>query len=129
MSDVREYELALLVRPELTEDAVNEVVSKVNSIIESQGGTPKPPSLWGKRRLAYEINELHEASYVFVEFSGAPGLPQELTRQLRFDETVVRHMVVKAIPKPENAKEEEQETEAPPQQEPTLVRETEGTDV
>lgn len=64
---------------------------------------------WGKRGLAYEINDHREGYYCFYRFKGGSEILNELTRQLRIDENVIRHMIVKdeakGRPRPEPVRE------------------------
>ena len=65
---VRDYELMYIVRPELEDDAVRVAVKSVRALIESQDGEVVKTTLWGKRRLAYEVKRLREGHYVLVVF-------------------------------------------------------------
>ena len=65
---VRDYELMYIVRPELEDDAVRVAVKSVRALIESHGGEVVKTTLWGKRRLAFEVKRLREGHYVLVVF-------------------------------------------------------------
>lgn len=90
----RDYELMYIVRPELDDDGVRAAVSSVRAMIEAQRGEVVKTTLWGKRRLAYEVSHLRDGHYVLVVFhmDGAGVAPLE--RALRIDETVFRHLLV-----------------------------------
>jgi len=62
----RDYELMYIVRPELDDDAVRTAVKGVRTFIQGQGGEVVKTTLWGKRRLAYEVQHLRDGHYVLV---------------------------------------------------------------
>lgn len=90
----RDYELMYIVRPELDDEGVRAAVRTVRGMIEAQRGEVVKTTLWGKRRLAYEVSHLRDGHYVLVVFrmDGAGVAPLE--RALRIDETVFRHLLV-----------------------------------
>ncbi len=91
---VRDYELMYIVRPELEDDAVRVAVKSVRSLIEAQGGEVVKTTLWGKRRLAYEVKRLREGHYVLVVFHLDGSKVTEIERSLRIHDTVFRHLIV-----------------------------------
>ena len=91
---VRDYELMYIVRPELEDDAVRVAVKSVRTLIESLGGEVVKTTLWGKRRLAYEVRRLREGHYVLVVFHLDGGKIAEIERALRIHDTVFRHLIV-----------------------------------
>jgi small subunit ribosomal protein S6 len=106
---VRDYELMYIVRPELEDDAVRVAVKSVRSLIESQEGEVVKTTLWGKRRLAYEVNRLREGHYVLVVFHLDGAKIVEIERALRIHDTVFRHLIVLhegPMPEPEAEIEE-----------------------
>ena len=106
---VRDYELMYIVRPELEDDAVRVAVKSVRALIESQGGEVVKTTLWGKRRLAYEVKRLREGHYVLVVFHLDGGKIAEIERALRIHDTVFRHLIVVhegPMPEPEAEIEE-----------------------
>ncbi len=107
---VRDYELMYIVRPELEDDAVRVAVKSVRTLIESLGGEVVKTTLWGKRRLAYEVRRLREGHYVLVVFHLDGGKIAEIERALRIHDTVFRHLVVVhegPMPEPDGEIEEE----------------------
>lgn len=90
---MRNYELFLIVNPELDEAAVNIVVEKVKGWITDGGGSVVKLDLWGKRRMAYHIRKQREGQYVFIEAEMAPTFSNELERNLRFLEPVMRFLI------------------------------------
>ena len=107
---VRDYELMYIVRPELEDDAVRVAVKSVRTLIEFLGGEVVKTTLWGKRRLAYEVRRLREGHYVLVVFHLDGGKIAEIERALRIHDTVFRHLVVVhegPMPEPDGEIEEE----------------------
>ncbi len=90
---MRNYEVVLIVNPELDETALNGVVDRVKGWITDSGGSIAKVDLWGKRRMAYIIRKQREAQYVLVQSQFAPGFTAELERNLRFLEPVLRFLI------------------------------------
>lgn len=91
---MKAYELLLLLNPSLDEDARAVVLDKVQGVITADGGVVDNVDLWGKRKLAFEINKLTEGDYTLVEFHTAPASIAELDRVLHITDPVVRFMIV-----------------------------------
>lgn len=90
---MREYELILVVQPDLDENAFNEVINKVKGwIIEGDGQVSKM-DLWGKRKLAYKIRKQKEGQYVLLNVTMPPALTITLERNLRLLEPVMRFLL------------------------------------
>ncbi len=92
---MRSYELMLIARPDLEEEANKAIAEKAKSVITAQGGAVEKEDVWGKRRLAYEINRYKDGFYVVVNFKGEPGVEQELDRVLKLSDDVIRHLIVR----------------------------------
>ncbi len=86
------YELMYVINPSLTEEETTEVVEKFKALVE-QHGTLDEMELMGKRKLAYEINDLTEGYYVLVKFTSAPDFPAELDRVLGISDAVIRSLI------------------------------------
>lgn len=91
---VRDYELLYIVRPELDEEGVRGAVSSVRGIVEAQGGEVVHTTLWGKRRLAYEVRRLRDGYYVLVLLRLDGSRVGAVERALRIHDTVFRHLLV-----------------------------------
>jgi small subunit ribosomal protein S6 len=91
---LRDYELMYIVRPELDDDAVRTTVKSVRGLIEAQGGDVVKTTLWGKRRLAYEVQHLRDGHYVLVVLHLDPAKVSTVARALRIHDTVFRHLLV-----------------------------------
>jgi small subunit ribosomal protein S6 len=93
---MRNYELVVIVHPDLDETAVNSVVEKVKGWITEAGGSVAKVDMWGRRRMAYAIRKQHEGQYVMFQAEIAPSFSAELERNLRFLEPVMRFMLISA---------------------------------
>ncbi|PKM74136.1 MAG: 30S ribosomal protein S6 [Firmicutes bacterium HGW-Firmicutes-16] len=86
------YELMYIINPTLGEEDTAAIVEKFKALVE-QHGTVDEMELIGKRRLAYEINDLTDGYYVLVKFSSTPDLPAELDRILGISDGVIRSLI------------------------------------
>ncbi len=91
---MREYELILIVHPDLDENAFNEALEKVQGWITESGGKINKVDLWGKRKLAYLIHKQTEGQYVLMDTTMAPAFCADLERNMRFLEPVMRFLLV-----------------------------------
>ena len=87
------YEAVYILNPELGEEQIAALVERFKGVVEANG-TVSEIDEWGKRRLAYPINDLMEGYYVLMTFTAAPSVPAELDRLFRINENVMRSMVV-----------------------------------
>ena len=94
---MNEYEILLLLDPDLDEARQSEVVSRVQELVEKAGGSWDLHDPWGRRRLAYEIAHKGEGSYHLLQFTCAPETLDEISRVLRIDDGVMRHMATRRI--------------------------------
>ncbi len=92
---MNKYETIFILNPTLDDASINSSVDKFKGVIESNGGTVDNVDLWGKRKLAYEINKINEGIYVLMNFTADPNFPKELDRQYRITDTVIRHIILK----------------------------------
>ncbi|KAJ50034.1 small subunit ribosomal protein S6 [Clostridium tetanomorphum] len=92
---MRKYETIFILHPSLDEEAVTANVEKFKGVIENAGGVVENVDLWGKRKLAYEIDKINEGYYTLVNFSAEPQLPKELDRLFRINDSVIRHIIIK----------------------------------
>ena len=86
------YELMYIINPTLNEEDTAAIVEKFKALVE-QHGTVDEMELIGKRRLAYEINDLSDGYYVLVKFSSTPDFPAELDRILGITDGVMRSLI------------------------------------
>ena len=87
------YEVVYIMDTALGEEAIAAMIEKFKALVETQG-TVAAIDDWGKRRLAYPINDLNEGHYVLMTFTSAPELPAELDRVLKITEGVIRSMII-----------------------------------
>ena len=87
------YEAVYILNPELGEEQIAALVERFKGVVEANG-TVSEIDEWGKRRLAYPIDDLMEGYYVLMTFTAAPSVPAELDRLFRINENVMRSMVV-----------------------------------
>ena len=94
---MNEYEILLLLDPELDDDRQAEIVTRARELVERGGGTWDLHDVWGRRKLAYEIGHKGEGSYHLLHFTSDAGTLDELSRVLRIDDGVMRHMATRRI--------------------------------
>ncbi len=92
---MRDYELMLLVNPQVADDDVDGVVQRFTQFIADNGGEVASINPWGRRKLAYHIADYEEASYVQANFTMEPKHAKELTANIQISEDVIRHLLVK----------------------------------
>ncbi len=93
--DLRDYELVIIVSPEMSDETLDATIEKVSRLITGRGGALTDTQKWGKRRLAYPIKHLLEGNYVLLKCKMKPASSRELEATLRITEEVVRHLLVK----------------------------------
>lgn len=86
---------ALSLKTYADEDALNAVIEKFKKLMTDNGAVIENVDVWGKRRMAYEVNYETEAYYVLVEFTSDVNFPAELERNYRITDGVLRSLVVK----------------------------------
>jgi small subunit ribosomal protein S6 len=91
-----QYELMVILDPEIDERTVAPSLDKFLNVIRNDGGTIDKVDIWGRRRLAYEINKKTEGIYAVVDFTASSTATQELDRQLKLSEAVMRTKVLRA---------------------------------
>ncbi len=91
---MRNYELVCIIQPELDETAFKGVIERVSTWVKEAGGNVDKVDIWGRRRLAYQIRKQREGQYVLLNLSLDPKSTSELERNIRYLETVLRHMLV-----------------------------------
>lgn len=92
---MRDYELMVIVRPDLDEEATKAALDKVRGLITNGGGTIEKEDVWGKRRLAYEIKKNRDGYYAVFNFKGTAEIANEIDRVLKISDEFVRHMTVR----------------------------------
>lgn len=92
---MRQYELMIILDPEVDERTVAPSLDKFLSVVTTGGGTIDNVDVWGKRRLAYDIAKRSEGIYAVVNMTATPDLAKELDRQLGLNESVLRTKLIR----------------------------------
>ena len=87
---MRNYELMVILDPSIDERTVAPMMEKYLAPVAANGGSVENVDVWGKRRLAYDINKRSEGIYVVVDMKATPETAQELDRQLGLNEAILR---------------------------------------
>ena len=93
---MHQYELMVILDPEIDERTVAPSLDKFLNVIRNDGGTIDKVDVWGKRRLAYEINKKTEGIYAVVSLTSNGDATKELDRQLKLSEAVMRTKMLRA---------------------------------
>lgn len=96
MTHTHQYELMVILNPEIDERQVAPNLDKFLKVITNDGGSIDNVDIWGRRRLAYEIQKKNEGIYAVVNFTATAAATQELDRQLKLDERIMRTKVLRA---------------------------------
>jgi small subunit ribosomal protein S6 len=92
---VRHYEVMVILDPTLEERTIAPSLDTFLNVIKSDGGTVENVDIWGKRRLAYEINKHADGIYAVIDINAEPAAVRELDRQLNLNESVLRTKVLR----------------------------------
>ena len=92
---MNKYELAVVLSAKLEDEERAAAMEKVTGYITRFGGTVTDIDEWGKKRLAYEIQKMHEGFYYFIQFEADSQCPAEIERHVRIMDNVLRYLVVK----------------------------------
>lgn len=96
MATMRTYELTFVVRADIPEDAVSSTVEQIqNWVTADEGNEVLRVDQWGRRKLAYPINEQREGHYVLLEITLAPNSIAELERNLKLSDAVLRYLLIR----------------------------------
>ena len=92
---VRHYEMMIILDPELEERTVAPSLEKFLDVVRKGGGSVDKVDIWGKRRLAYDIDKRSEGIYAVVDMKAEPTVAKELDRQLNLNESVLRTKLIR----------------------------------
>ncbi len=90
---MRKYELVCLIQPDLDEAALTALTERITGWVTDGGGSVDKIDNWGKRRLAFIIRKQRDSNYVLFNLSMQPTATSALEQNLRYTETVMRHML------------------------------------
>jgi small subunit ribosomal protein S6 len=93
---MHQYELMVILDPEIDERTVAPSLDKFLNVVRNDGGSIDSIDIWGRRRLAYEINKKSEGIYAVVQLTATGDTTKELDRQLKLSEAVMRTKVLRA---------------------------------
>jgi small subunit ribosomal protein S6 len=92
---MRKYEVMYIIRPNIEDEAKKALVERFNTILTDNGAVVNETKDWGKRRLAYEINDLRDGYYQLVNVNATPAAVEEFSRLAKISEDIIRHIVIK----------------------------------
>jgi small subunit ribosomal protein S6 len=92
---VVKYEILLMLEPELADERQETILARTRELVERGGGTWVRHDIWGRRRLAYEIDHKNEGVYHLLQFDADSETLEELSRVLRITDGVMRHMATR----------------------------------
>ena len=92
---MRAYEIMLIYSSQLDEEALEAAIQRTTDLIANNGGEVEKVDKWGRRRFAYEINDMTEGFYVVIDFKAETGATAEVERILKITEEVVRYLLVR----------------------------------
>jgi len=95
LEDQREYELVFVLVGNLDEETVRNFNERLNQVVTSHSGTVTTTEIWGRRTLAYPIGKNFDGIYVLERFQMQPSGVEEVERHLRFNENVIRHLLIR----------------------------------
>ncbi len=87
---MRAYELMVILDPSIDERTVAPSMDKYLQLVTADGGSVENVDIWGKRRLAYDINKRSEGIYVVINMTTTPAVALEITRQMGLSEAILR---------------------------------------
>jgi small subunit ribosomal protein S6 len=93
---MREYELMVVLDPNLEDAAVDALNTRIQNMVTQRGGTIDSVDAWGRRRLAYPIGRYRDGVYILSRFQMPPNAAAEIERALKLTESVIRHLLVRA---------------------------------
>jgi len=91
----RTYELMFIVRPDMTDEDLDKLISTLQSAVPAAGGTVQKVEKMGKRRLAYTVRRFNDGIYVLLVVAGGGAVIHELERRLRVTEPVIKFLTVR----------------------------------
>ena len=92
---MNKYEVLYILAANLDESVKEAQIEKYSALVTANGGEVESVNKWGNKRFAYEIDGKTEGYYVLMNFTAASEFPQEMERQMRISDEVIRYMVVR----------------------------------
>ncbi len=91
---LRDYELMLIIKPDVAEEALEATLDNLGKYITETGGTVSNIDRWGKKKLAYPINHFLEGQYVLTQFKMNPASGKQMEANIRISEDILRHLLI-----------------------------------
>jgi len=92
---MRHYEMMIILDPSLEERTVQPSLEQFLKVVTTAGGNVDKIDVWGRRRLAYEIEKKSEGIYTVIDLTAEPGTVKELDRQLNLNEAILRTKILR----------------------------------
>jgi len=92
---VNKYEAMYIIHPTVEDEARAALVERFSNLIVQSGGNVEKIDDWGKRKLAYEIQDMTEGHYILMHFEASSELPRELERNFKISEPIMRYLIVR----------------------------------
>lgn len=92
---VRNYETTFILRPDLEEETREALIERIKNIVTDNNGEIVEVDIWGDRKLAYEINDFRSGYYIVMNFKGEADLVNELERNFKIVDNVLRYLIVR----------------------------------
>ncbi|MGL4523209.1 MAG: 30S ribosomal protein S6 [Bacilli bacterium] len=92
---MRKYEIMYIIRPNIEEESQKALIERFNTILSDNGAEITTAKDWGKRRLAYEINDFRDGFYMLLNINAEAAAVQEFDRLAKISEDIIRHIVVR----------------------------------
>lgn len=92
---MRIYEELFIVKPDATEEEIDQIIEQVTNVVVSAGGSVDKVDKWGVRKLAYRVEKRSEGYYILVQFSSSPETVKEIERRLRVSDLVLKFLTVR----------------------------------
>ncbi|KHD84988.1 30S ribosomal protein S6 [Heyndrickxia ginsengihumi] len=92
---MRKYEVMYIIRPNIEDEAKKALVERFDNVLTSQGAEIIESKEWGKRRLAYEIQDFRDGYYHIINVNANPEAVQEFDRLAKISGDIIRHIVIK----------------------------------
>ena len=92
---MRIYENLFIVKPDATEEEIDQLIELMSKNVTTGGGTVDKVDKWGKRRLAYRVEKQREGSYVLLQFTAEPAAVKEFERRMRVQDSVIKFITVR----------------------------------
>lgn len=90
------YEVMFIIKPLEDDDKISATIDKFEKLITDNNGNIDKTDRWGKKHLAYQIDDFDDGIYVLITFTATPKAVKELDRVMKIDDNILRHMIIRA---------------------------------